>query len=125
MTSLRTFEDLLAAGRGDTEAIAASGAPPLTYNGLRALAAETIAALNGFGIGRNDRVAIVLPNGPEMAAAFLAIGVGRDVGAAQSRLPRRRIRILHERSQRQGAGRRSGQLVARDRGGEKARHRAC
>jgi acyl-CoA synthetase (AMP-forming)/AMP-acid ligase II len=33
-------------------------------------------ALNGFGIGRNDRVAIMLPNGPEMAAAFLAIGSG-------------------------------------------------
>ena len=76
MTSLRTFEDLLAAGRGDAEAIAASGAPSLTYDGLRALANQTIAALNGFGIGRNDRVAIVLPNGPKMAAAFLAIGSG-------------------------------------------------
>jgi len=29
--------------------------------------------MNGFGIGRNDAVAIVLPNGPEMATAFLAI----------------------------------------------------
>ena len=76
MTSLRTFDDLLAAGRGDSEAIAASGAPSLTYDGLRALANQTIAALNGFGIGRNDRVAIVLPNGPKMAAAFLAIGSG-------------------------------------------------
>jgi acyl-CoA synthetase (AMP-forming)/AMP-acid ligase II len=28
--------------------------------------------LNQMGIGRNDRVAIVLPNGPEMAVAFLA-----------------------------------------------------
>ena len=34
------------------------------------------AALNGMGIGRNDRVAIVLPNGPEMAAAFVAIACG-------------------------------------------------
>src|SRR5271166_5369146 len=76
MTSLRTFDDLLAVGRGDSEAIVASGAPPLTYDGLRALANQTIAALNGFGIGRNDRVAIVLPNGPKMAAAFLAIGSG-------------------------------------------------
>src|SRR5271165_5257421 len=76
MTSSRRFEDLLAAGRGDAEAIAASGAPSLTYDGLRALASQTIAALNGFGIGRNDRVAIVLPNGSEMAAAFLAVGSG-------------------------------------------------
>ena len=29
-----------------------------------------------MGIGRNDRVAIVLPNGPEMAAAFIAIACG-------------------------------------------------
>ena len=76
MTSLRTFDDLLAVGRGEAEAIAASGAAPLTYAGLRALVSQTIAALNGFGIGRNDRVAIVLPNGPEMASAFLAIGSG-------------------------------------------------
>jgi acyl-coenzyme A synthetase/AMP-(fatty) acid ligase len=76
MSSLRTFEDLLATGRGGAEAIAASGAPALTYDGLRALAERTILALNGFGIGRNDRVVIVLPNGPEMVAAFLAIGSG-------------------------------------------------
>ena len=56
---------------------------------------ETIATLNGFGIGRGDRVAIVLPNGPEMAAAFIAIASRRDRGAAQSGLQRRRVRILH------------------------------
>jgi acyl-CoA synthetase (AMP-forming)/AMP-acid ligase II len=32
-----------------------------------------VEALNARGIGRNDRVAIVLPNGPEMATAFVAI----------------------------------------------------
>jgi acyl-CoA synthetase (AMP-forming)/AMP-acid ligase II len=35
-----------------------------------------VAALNSRGIGRQDRVAIVLPNGPDMASAFLAIGAG-------------------------------------------------
>jgi len=34
---------------------------------------STVAALNGFGVGRNDRVAIVLPNGPEMASAFVSV----------------------------------------------------
>ena len=29
-----------------------------------------------MGIGRNDRVAMVLPNGPEMAASFIAIACG-------------------------------------------------
>ena len=37
---------------------------------------DTLAALNARGIGRNDRVAIVLDNGPEMAAAFLCISAG-------------------------------------------------
>jgi acyl-CoA synthetase (AMP-forming)/AMP-acid ligase II len=69
----RTLPGLLAAGRDEAVAIAASGAAPLTYAGLRELVGETIAALNAFGIGRGDRVAIVLPNGPEMATAFLAV----------------------------------------------------
>ena len=69
----RTLPGLLAAGRDEAVAIAASGAAPLTYAGLRKLVGETIASLNAFGIGRGDRVAIVLPNGPEMATAFLAI----------------------------------------------------
>jgi acyl-CoA synthetase (AMP-forming)/AMP-acid ligase II len=41
--------------------------------GLRALSAEVAAALHGAGVGRGDRVAIVLPNGPEMAAAFVTV----------------------------------------------------
>ena len=76
MTSTRTLDWLLALGRDDAVAIAAPDATPLTYYGLRALIAETIPSLNRFGIGRNDRVAIVLPNGPEMATAFIAIASG-------------------------------------------------
>jgi oxalate---CoA ligase len=75
MTS-RTLQRLLAYGRGDAPAFAAPGAEALTYDGLRKLVADTIAALNAFGIGRGDRVAIVLPNGPTMASAFLAIASG-------------------------------------------------
>lgn len=55
---------------------ATEGRAPLSFAGLRALAGRTVAALNGIGIGRGDRVAIVLPNGPEMAAAFVAIACG-------------------------------------------------
>ena len=76
MRPMRTFEDLLAAGRRDAAAIAAPKAAPLTYEALRAVVAATVASLNAFGVGRNDRVAIVLPNGPEMAAAFLGIASG-------------------------------------------------
>ena len=71
-----TVLDLLAAGAAEAPAIGAPGRTALSFGGLRALAGRTIAALNGMGIGRNDRVAIVLPNGPEMAAAFVAIAAG-------------------------------------------------
>ncbi|HQU02473.1 MAG TPA: AMP-binding protein, partial [Acetobacteraceae bacterium] len=66
-----TVGRLLAAGHQDAPAIAAPGRPALTYVGLRALAARTMASLNAMGIGRGDRVAMVLPNGPEMAALFV------------------------------------------------------
>jgi acyl-CoA synthetase (AMP-forming)/AMP-acid ligase II len=63
--------------QAETPAIRATdGRPPLSHAGLAALAERTVAWLNAHGIGRGDRVAIVLPNGPEMAAAFLAIAAG-------------------------------------------------
>ncbi|MCK6371769.1 MAG: acyl--CoA ligase [Gammaproteobacteria bacterium] len=76
MTAPATILELLARGAGQAPAIGAPGRRPLDYDGLRALSARTVAALNGFGIGRNDPVAIVLPNGPEMATAFVAIAAG-------------------------------------------------
>lgn len=71
-----TISDLLLSGGGRSVALSASGAPSLDYAGLRSLVAQTIAALNDHGIGRNDRVAIVLDNGPLMATAFLSIAAG-------------------------------------------------
>jgi acyl-CoA synthetase (AMP-forming)/AMP-acid ligase II len=73
MSSNRTLRGLIASGRDDSVAIAAHEAKPLTYGALRALIDRAQAALNELGIGRGDRVAIVLPNGPEMAAAFLCL----------------------------------------------------
>jgi acyl-CoA synthetase (AMP-forming)/AMP-acid ligase II len=73
MTTDRTLKNLLASGRDDAVAIAAHEAPLLTYAGLRALIERTCATLNDLGIGLGDRVAIVLPNGPEMATAFLSV----------------------------------------------------
>ncbi|MEX3016119.1 acyl--CoA ligase [Gymnodinialimonas hymeniacidonis] len=54
-------------------AIGAPGQDWLSYGGLRTLADQTASALHDAGIGRGDRVAIVLPNGPEMAAAFVCV----------------------------------------------------
>jgi acyl-CoA synthetase (AMP-forming)/AMP-acid ligase II len=68
-----TIRRLLDAGAGEAVAIAAPGRPPLIYARLRGHVDGTVEALNALGIGRGDRVAIVLPNGPEMACAFLAV----------------------------------------------------
>jgi acyl-CoA synthetase (AMP-forming)/AMP-acid ligase II len=57
-----------------TPALAAPGRSALSYAGLRALIERTARSIRALGIGRGDRVAIVLPNGPEMASAFLAVG---------------------------------------------------
>ena len=63
---------LLERGARSDIAIAAPEREPLSYGALREQVARTGDALTQAGIGKGDRVAIVLPNGPEMAAAFLA-----------------------------------------------------
>ena len=68
-----TIAALLAAHDGAGPALGAPAREPLTFAGLREQIERTTAALNGFGLGRGDPIAIVLPNGPEMAAAFLAV----------------------------------------------------
>ncbi|MBP6224269.1 MAG: AMP-binding protein [Rhizobacter sp.] len=72
-TSLRS---LLAAGADNDPAISAPSRTTLTFSGLRELVDVTLGSLNSLGIGRNDRVAIVLDNGPEMATCFLACAAG-------------------------------------------------
>lgn len=74
MAKTTTIPELLEAGRHDAVAIASPGRLPLTYAGLRDHVAATVRRLNELGIGRNDCVAIVLPNGPAMASSFLAVG---------------------------------------------------
>jgi oxalate---CoA ligase len=77
MTMLpNTISQLMDAGAADSPALSTPGGAPLTYRALRALVSDTIGALATQGIGVNDRVAIVLDNGPEMAAAFLSIAAG-------------------------------------------------
>ncbi len=77
-----TVAGLLARGDDSANALGEPGSSEqparrwLSHGGLRTLAARTVADLNRMGIGRGDRVAMVLPNGPEMAASFLAVACG-------------------------------------------------
>ncbi len=61
---------------GGNFAIAAPGRSTLTFIQLLEQVEDTVKVLRSFGLNRNDRVAIVLPNGPEMAVAFLAVASG-------------------------------------------------
>jgi acyl-CoA synthetase (AMP-forming)/AMP-acid ligase II len=54
-------------------AIGAPERPDLSYEALATQGEAVAAQLAGAGIGPGAPVAIVLPNGPEMAAAFLAV----------------------------------------------------
>ena len=88
------LEHLLAAlldvGRARDVAMAAPARSALTYFALRDQVQRTVSALNGLGIRRNDTVAIVLPNGPELACAFLGIAAAASAAPPASRMKSRR-----------------------------------
>ena len=63
----------LLGGLTSPRAIGAPGRPWLDGPGLAKLATSVATTLAERGIGPGDRVAIVLPNGPDMATAFLTV----------------------------------------------------
>src|SRR4051794_37446959 len=76
MTDADSISLLLSRGTAGSNAIGAPERTSLTYGGLRDLAPPAVEDLNAIGIGRGDRVAFVLNNGPELAAAFVCIAAG-------------------------------------------------
>jgi acyl-CoA synthetase (AMP-forming)/AMP-acid ligase II len=71
-----TIAAALAKADADRPALAAPERAGLSHGGLRRQMEATVARLNAIGLGRGDSVAIVLPNGPEMAASFLSVAAG-------------------------------------------------
>ena len=57
----------------ESTAIAAPSAKSLSYDSLSKLILRTGDRLNALGVGRGDRVGLLLPNCPEMATAFVAV----------------------------------------------------
>jgi len=57
-------------------AILAPGSESLTYGALWARTNEIVRELRDLGIGGSDRVAVVLPGGPEAAVATIAVAAG-------------------------------------------------
>jgi len=76
MPRCTTLPELLSAGADDAPVIGAPGMPDLSYGDLRRLIVRTVASLNRYGIGRNDRVAMVLGNALEAGTAFLGVACG-------------------------------------------------
>src|SRR5215469_14673839 len=68
--------ELLRKHAGESPGVKALCAPQraaLSYGELLGQVERIAAALRERGIGRNERVAMALPNGPEMAVAFLGV----------------------------------------------------
>jgi acyl-CoA synthetase (AMP-forming)/AMP-acid ligase II len=65
--------DLLDRGDPSNIALISPEGPVLTYHSLKCQVESLAGQLNSFGIGRGDRVAIVLPNGVENIVSFLAV----------------------------------------------------
>ena len=57
----------------DAPAILAPGRAPLSYGRLHRHVDEMGRTLRTLGIGRHDRIALTLPNGPEMAVAVVTV----------------------------------------------------
>jgi acyl-CoA synthetase (AMP-forming)/AMP-acid ligase II/acyl carrier protein len=60
----------------DRRAILAPGRLPMTYGALLLQTGDVVRGLRSVGVGRTDRVAVVLPNGPEATVAMVAIAAG-------------------------------------------------
>lgn len=76
---MNTIIDLLrqqAASRPEAVALTAPHRPPLTYAALLQEVETLAGAVRGRGITQRDRVAVVLPDGPELAVTFLALAGG-------------------------------------------------
>ncbi len=69
----QTISSFLSEHLSDKKAIGALNKKWLSYGALRELKKDVHKALRKNGIAKQDRVAIVLPNGPTMATAFVTI----------------------------------------------------
>ena len=80
-SSPSTVNDILGLGDPSHIAIIAPDGPVLTYGDLKRQVDSLADKLNSFGLGRGDRVAIILPNGVEHIVSFLAVTAAGAVAA--------------------------------------------
>ncbi len=76
--ALFTIKDLLFGGNQDPDhpALESSGCPPLTFRDLRERIPVVVKTLNAMGYHRNDRIAVILPEGPATAVMVISAMAG-------------------------------------------------
>ena len=87
-----TIAGLLAGQDGSLPALQSESGARMSYGELRRQAEQTAAALSAGGIGRGDPVAMVLENGPHMAAAFVAVAAAAAAAPLHPGLREREFR---------------------------------
>ena len=94
MASGMTLRELLDAGAGRDPAIVTPDGSVLSHADLRAEVDRLAGRLRALGIGTADRIAIVLPNGPEMAVTFLASSLTGCAAPLNPKYRNRRTALL-------------------------------
>jgi oxalate---CoA ligase len=82
-SSVRSLLVGAAQQHADSSAVLAPGRQPLTYRDLAAHLARTARHLRQSGVATQSRVAVVLPNGAELATTFAAVASCSVVRATQ------------------------------------------
>ena len=88
---------LAAADNPDKSVLLASGRTALSYGTLYQQVLETVDKLNSLGFGRHDRVALMIPNGPELAVALLAVASGTVTAVLDSAETKPELEALFKR----------------------------
>ena len=69
----KTINALINTQKSDLNLLGAPDRKWSTFDNLKTLSSYVNLQLRSYGVAVADRVAIVLPNGPEMASAFLTM----------------------------------------------------
>ena len=69
----KTINELINKQKSELNVLGAPGRKWSTFGNLKTLSSYVNLQLRSYGVSVVDRVAIVLPNGPEMASAFLTM----------------------------------------------------
>ena len=107
LTTNSTISSLLRARaleQPNAPAILAPGRSGLTFAQLWEQTQELAGGLASLGVSRATRVAVVMPNGPEAATAFLGVAAVRNLRAAESGQPDLGAPVLSRGHPGPGAG---------------------